>query len=37
MFIAGLERLKREVKGVEKQVPLIAKNIAVHYARKQIE
>ena len=37
MLIAGLVGLKRNVKGVVKQVPLIAKNIAVHYEKKRIE
>ena len=36
MLIAGLEGLKRNVKRVVKQVPSIAKNIAVHYEKKEL-
>ena len=35
MLIAGLEGLKRNVKGVVKQVPSIAKNIAVFIMKKK--
>ena len=35
MLIAGLEGLKRNLKGVVKQVPSIAKNIAVFIMKKK--